>query len=153
MKIRIQPKATWPKPSVFVDLFLVADDLSSKATMNYVLYAEDGSPVMSGHVVIQGEDYSSWDGTNTMAVSLAMRQLEMLADPDEAASLAQTPLEPISIVDEALVLKVDELVKQNENLSSSNSALEERIRALENRSVEQVPVIGGNIMTVPAVES
>lgn len=69
-----------------VDTFVVTltnDNLSDTATFSYMIGNETGNPIIpfesftSGVVVIEGQDYLSWDNSNEQAYQIVSQKLNI----------------------------------------------------------------------------
>lgn len=76
--IQIKPISIWQngKTVIFnkIDIHINFDDLVSKAFFYYLLTNEEGNRI-EGNLVIDGEDYSNWNGENESTIKLVISKL------------------------------------------------------------------------------
>ena len=88
---KIQPVSIWSngqsKSAEYFDLRIIADDLQSSATFYYQLMEKvvseegeesAGQALAIGNLSLNGEEYDSWDGSNSWAYDWAASQLNIV---------------------------------------------------------------------------
>ena len=80
----IQPVSIWNygviSQAIQLSLTIVADNLSTSATLYYLLLAEDGTQLAQGNLVIDGEEYQTWgeaSDVNDEAYKIAATKLAL----------------------------------------------------------------------------
>jgi len=80
----IQPVSIWNYGVIFqatqLSLTIVADNLSTSATLYYQLLSEDGTQLAQGNLTIDGEEYQAWgeaSDINSEAYTIAATKLAL----------------------------------------------------------------------------
>jgi hypothetical protein len=82
---QIQPVSIWANgvnsQATQLSLTIVADNLSTSATLYYQLLTEEGTQLAQGNLTIDGEQYQTWGESsdiNTEAYSIAATKLSLI---------------------------------------------------------------------------
>jgi hypothetical protein len=60
-----------------IDIFSNYDNLKTNASFGYSLYDKDEIKISEGVVIMKGENYTNWDGSNKLAFEFVAKELNI----------------------------------------------------------------------------
>lgn len=61
-----------------IQIFINYDNLQTNAILGYKLFDEIDTQILDGVVIIAGEDYQNWDGSNSQALEIVAKKLNIV---------------------------------------------------------------------------
>jgi hypothetical protein len=79
---KIQPLPIWQNGIITnaekIEIFINYDNLQTNAILGYKLFDEIDTQILDGVVIIAGEDYKNWDGSNGQAMQIVAKKLNIV---------------------------------------------------------------------------
>jgi hypothetical protein len=86
MRVKIKETIAYPKNVSEVEFAITGDNAQTESNITFALFGTDGTVTFSGSLKIDGETYTSWNGSNDTLKTIVLGKLglvEEITAPEE----------------------------------------------------------------------